>query len=231
MTNVESHEGTTESQSNSSTTTTSAFITSVPPEEITRQLSDKESPSIMESDIAEISQVHRKESKASSVPKKGVGVDDSAEKLEGNDDDLFTRGDVHKAGVVPRKGVIEDMVTYNVTQTKNTDDELQTTKMTSTSSEMTTSTQPAAPITTDSSTASPSTPFGHLHSAQVPDPEITRVKVDNTPNASLLVGLIFGLMLLSVIGFLVYRKADAARRRREYQRMNDFLIDGMYNDL
>lgn len=54
---------------------------------------------------------------------------------------------------------------------------------------------------------------------------------DTTPNTSLLVGVVFGCILLSVVVFVGFKRLDAIRRRREYARMNDFLIDGMYNEL
>lgn len=54
---------------------------------------------------------------------------------------------------------------------------------------------------------------------------------DTTPRTSLLVGIIFGCLLLSVLMFVGFKRLDAIRRRREYRRMNDFLIDGMYNEM
>ena len=54
---------------------------------------------------------------------------------------------------------------------------------------------------------------------------------DSTPATSLLVGVIFGVFLLSVVIFVGFKRLDAIRRRREYRRMNDFLIDGMYNEM
>ena len=55
---------------------------------------------------------------------------------------------------------------------------------------------------------------------------------ENEENGStgLIVGVIFGLILTSVLVFVGLKRLDAIRRRREYRRMNDFLIDGMYND-
>lgn len=53
----------------------------------------------------------------------------------------------------------------------------------------------------------------------------------STPDTSLLVGLIFAVILVSVVGFLGIKRLNAIKRRREYRKMNDFLIDGMYNDL
>merc|ERR1711971_204259 len=52
-----------------------------------------------------------------------------------------------------------------------------------------------------------------------------------TPKTSLLVGIVFGCLLLSVLMFVGFKRLDAIRRRREYRRMNDFLIDGMYNEM
>jgi len=54
---------------------------------------------------------------------------------------------------------------------------------------------------------------------------------DTTPKTSLLVGIVFGCLLLSVLMFVGFKRLDAIRRRREYRRMNDFLIDGMYNEM
>jgi len=49
-------------------------------------------------------------------------------------------------------------------------------------------------------------------------------------SAGLIVGIFFGMILTSVLVFVGLKRVDAIRRRREYRRMNDFLIDGMYND-
>ena len=57
------------------------------------------------------------------------------------------------------------------------------------------------------------------------------VKNDETPKTSLLVGIILGCTLLCVLIFVGFKRLDAIRRRREYRRMNDFLIDGMYNEM
>merc|ERR1711971_533223 len=54
---------------------------------------------------------------------------------------------------------------------------------------------------------------------------------DTTPRTSLLVGIVFGCLLLSVLMFVGFKRLDAIRRRREYRRMNDFLTDGMYNEI
>merc|ERR1719150_3681780 len=54
---------------------------------------------------------------------------------------------------------------------------------------------------------------------------------DSTSKTSLFVGIVLAGVLLSVIGFVGFKRLDAIRRRREYRRMNDFLIDGMYNEL
>jgi len=65
-------------------------------------------------------------------------------------------------------------------------------------------------------------------------PEMDLEEVD--PDAgggstSLVFGVVFGLILMSVLLFVGLKRLDAVRRRREYRRMNDFLIDGMYNDI
>ena len=64
-------------------------------------------------------------------------------------------------------------------------------------------------------------------------PKTTKEPVvnDTTPKTSLLVGIVFGCLLLSVLMFVGFKRLDAIRRRREYRRMNDFLIDGMYNEM
>ena len=49
-------------------------------------------------------------------------------------------------------------------------------------------------------------------------------------SAGLIVGIFFGMVLTAVLVFVGLKRLDAVRRRREYRRMNDFLIDGMYND-
>jgi len=56
---------------------------------------------------------------------------------------------------------------------------------------------------------------------------------DQSPSVStsLVVGLVFGLVLMTVLFFVGLKRIESIRRRREYRRMNDFLIDGMYNDL
>merc|ERR1712088_1069960 len=54
---------------------------------------------------------------------------------------------------------------------------------------------------------------------------------DSTSKTSLFVGIVLAGVLLSVLGFVGFKRLDAIRRRREYRRMNDFLIDGMYNEL
>ena len=48
---------------------------------------------------------------------------------------------------------------------------------------------------------------------------------------SLVVGLVCALVLMTVLLFVGLKRIESIRRRREYRRMNDFLIDGMYNDL
>ena len=62
-------------------------------------------------------------------------------------------------------------------------------------------------------------------------PEPKAAPHDPTPSTSLVVGAVLGLLLMSALGFVLYKRLDAMKRRRQYRRMNDFLIDGMYNDL
>ena len=40
---------------------------------------------------------------------------------------------------------------------------------------------------------------------------------DTTPKTSLLVGIVFGCLLLSVLMFVGFKRLDAIRRRREYR--------------
>lgn len=54
---------------------------------------------------------------------------------------------------------------------------------------------------------------------------------DPTPATSVIVGGVFGAILIAVLLFVGVKRLDAVRRRRNYRRMNDFLIDGMYNDM
>ncbi len=92
---------------------------------------------------------------------------------------------------------------------------------------------PALPAT-PTVTKAPSTPRGPVqNSAQLPQsrPVSPTSSSDPTPETSLVVGLVFGAILLVVLGLVAYQRLGAAKRRREYRRMNDFLIDGMYNDL
>lgn len=53
---------------------------------------------------------------------------------------------------------------------------------------------------------------------------------DDNGSTGLIVGIFFGMILTAVLAFVGLKRLDAIRRRREYRRMNDFLIDGMYND-
>eukprot|EP00096_Caligus_rogercresseyi_P009760 TRINITY_DN3372_c0_g1_i1.p1 TRINITY_DN3372_c0_g1~~TRINITY_DN3372_c0_g1_i1.p1 ORF type:complete len:239 (+),score=70.83 TRINITY_DN3372_c0_g1_i1:192-908(+) len=62
--------------------------------------------------------------------------------------------------------------------------------------------------------------------------EVLQTPSSNTTNkSSLYAGLVLGSILSMALGFLIYKRIDSARRRREYRRMNDYLIDGMYNDI
>ena len=72
----------------------------------------------------------------------------------------------------------------------------------------------------DSATTTPAMP---KLNAQLPDPAYGG-------STGVVVGLFFALVLTAVLLFVGFKRLDAVRRRREYRRMNDFLIDGMYND-
>jgi len=67
-----------------------------------------------------------------------------------------------------------------------------------------------------------------------PDSKPSNIKSEpikeNNGSTGLIVGIFFGMVLTSVLVFVGLKRLDAIRRRREYRRMNDFLIDGMYND-
>ena len=62
-------------------------------------------------------------------------------------------------------------------------------------------------------------------------PKPKDVQLNSTSKTSLFVGIFLGGILLSVLIFVGFKRLDAIRRRREYRRMNDFLIDGMYNEM
>lgn len=103
--------------------------------------------------------------------------------------------------------------------------------------------KPVSPTTTSKST---------LQNVEIPKP--VSVGLDTSPSAisptdskiptvgesepvkedhgstGLIVGIFFGMVLTAVLVFVGLKRLDAIRRRREYRRMNDFLIDGMYND-
>ena len=62
-------------------------------------------------------------------------------------------------------------------------------------------------------------------------PKPKDIQLNSTSKTSLFVGIFLGGILLSVLIFVGFKRLDAIRRRREYRRMNDFLIDGMYNEM
>jgi len=96
---------------------------------------------------------------------------------------------------------------------------------------ITTTTTTVAPITTKTTTKEPTTVTKSSSSSIAPKTTKEPVVNDTTPKTSLLVGIVFGCLLLSVLMFVGFKRLDAIRRRREYRRMNDFLIDGMYNEM
>jgi len=82
---------------------------------------------------------------------------------------------------------------------------------------------PSAPSTASVSTTTTTTTAMPKLNAQLPDPAYGG-------STGVVVGLFFALVLTAVLLFVGFKRLDAVRRRREYRRMNDFLIDGMYND-
>ena len=65
---------------------------------------------------------------------------------------------------------------------------------------------------------------------KLPSEKEKRPEDERNGSAGLIVGIFFGMVLTAVLVFVGLKRLDAIRRRREYRRMNDFLIDGMYND-
>ena len=119
-----------------------------------------------------------------------------------------------RKGVDPSTDVVTEMTNDHVQDLHN----LKETTMTSTSTS----------TTTTSSTTTTGAPEVKSDEALDKDKEVVN---DNTPRTSLLVGVILGCTLLCVLIFVGFKRLDAIRRRREYRRMNDFLIDGMYNEM
>ena len=122
-----------------------------------------------------------------------------------------------RKGVDPSTDVVTEMTQDHVQDLHN----LKETTTTTTTTSTTTST------TTTSSTTT-GAPEVKSDEALDKDKEVVN---DNTPRTSLLVGVILGCTLLCVLIFVGFKRLDAIRRRREYRRMNDFLIDGMYNEM
>merc|ERR1712223_1798234 len=144
-------------------------------------------------------------------------------------------------GVSGRKGVdaSQDVVTAISTDDHENDlNNLKNVAGTTTTPVTTTQTTPTpapkAKTTTMKITTTFATPSSSSESVvpKVEEP-VTKEPIvnDTTPKTSLLVGIVFGCLLLSVLMFVGFKRLDAIRRRREYRRMNDFLIDGMYNEM
>merc|ERR1712018_286971 len=83
--------------------------------------------------------------------------------------------------------------------------------------------------TTTTSTTSRSKVTNPIPTTMSPKPK--DIQLNSTSKTSLFVGIFLGGILLSVLIFVGFKRLDAIRRRREYRRMNDFLIDGMYNEM
>lgn len=143
-------------------------------------------------------------------------LDNPSKIIDLHKDDNDGRGKSHEVsgrkGVDPSTDVVTEMTNDHVQDLHN----LKETTMTSTS-------------TTTTTTSSTTTGAPEVKSDEALDKE--EVVNDNTPRTSLLVGVILGCTLLCVLIFVGFKRLDAIRRRREYRRMNDFLIDGMYNEM
>jgi len=143
-------------------------------------------------------------------------LDNPSKIIDLHKDDNDGKGKSHEVsgrkGVDPSTDVVTEMTNDHVQDLHN----LKETTMTSTS-------------TTTTTTSSTTTGAPEVKSDEALDKE--EVVNDNTPRTSLLVGVILGCTLLCVLIFVGFKRLDAIRRRREYRRMNDFLIDGMYNEM
>jgi len=100
---------------------------------------------------------------------------------------------------------------------------------TSTSTTTTTTTTRRTTTTTITTTTKSISSTSISSTAQITSKE-NDIK-ENTSKTSLFVGIVLGAILISVLVFVGFKRLDAIRRRREYRRMNDFLIDGMYNEM
>lgn len=164
-------------------------------------------------------------SEPSVVPKKGVEMDEGSNIVPKKE--AIPTPDTP---VVPKKGVVDYERENKIVPKKGVEEDTPT----STASEV-----PPKSLT-DPVNTHPVPILKNTPKVEVPLPKTistlapTIKKVDSkdpTPSTSLIVGVFFAVILLSVVGFLGFKRLDAIRRRREYRRMNDFLIDGMYNDM
>jgi len=140
-----------------------------------------------------------------------------------------------RKGVDPSQDVATEMSTVNHQDDLNN---LKNSVVTTAPPETTATTTVAAVVTTKMPQKIVTTSFKSTSSASaIPKTERPNLSTkepvvnDTTPRTSLLVGIVFGCLLLSVLMFVGFKRLDAIRRRREYRRMNDFLIDGMYNEM
>jgi len=173
-----------------------------------------------------------KDDNQKSKPRKGVEQKSSKKELDNpkiidqhkSDDD----GD-HVKG---RKGM--DPGVDVVTETNDHVDDLNSLKIsTVTSAPTTTKTTTKRTVATTKTSTSTTTTTKRTTTTTKPEKEVqTKENLkDSTSKTSLFVGIVLAGVLLSVLGFVGFKRLDAIRRRREYRRMNDFLIDGMYNEL
>ncbi|TRY73570.1 hypothetical protein TCAL_01591 [Tigriopus californicus] len=163
-------------------------------------------------------------SESSVVPKKGVEMDEGSN-IVPKKEAIPTLD----TPVVPKKGVIDFERENKVVPKKGVEDY---------DSSLPSSQGPQTgtdPVGLQSNPILQNTPKVEIPSPKTIStdaPDIQKVGAkDPTPSTSLIVGVFFAVILLSVVGFLGFKRLDAIRRRREYRRMNDFLIDGMYNDM
>ena len=144
--------------------------------------------------------------------------------LHKDDENDGTAGKSHEVsgrkGVDPSTDVVTEMTQDHVQDLHNLKEPTTTTTTTTTTSTTTS--------TTTTSSTTTGAPEVKSDEALDKDKEVVN---DNTPRTSLLVGVILGCTLLCVLIFVGFKRLDAIRRRREYRRMNDFLIDGMYNEM
>jgi len=125
--------------------------------------------------------------------------------------------------VVTEMSHVEDLNSLKISTTVTSAPSTTTTKTTTKKTVATTKTSISSTTTTTATKRTTTKPEKEVQTKE-------SLK-DSTSKTSLFVGIVLAGVLLSVLGFVGFKRLDAIRRRREYRRMNDFLIDGMYNEL